>query len=55
MIKLGGYEMHDSITGDARDLVERMIVKDVKMRISVRASSRSLSLSSFSLACSLAF
>lgn len=36
MIKLGRYEMHDSLTGDARDLVQRMIVKDVKMRISVR-------------------
>ncbi|ORY88964.1 hypothetical protein BCR35DRAFT_329435 [Leucosporidium creatinivorum] len=34
-IKKGYYEMHDSITGDARDLVLRMIVKDVKMRISL--------------------
>ena len=35
LIKRGQYEMDSSITGDARDLVQRMLVKDVVMRISV--------------------
>lgn len=35
MIKRGHYEMHDSITGEARDLIQRMLVKDVEMRIPV--------------------
>ncbi|GAA5856669.1 hypothetical protein JCM8547_005922 [Rhodosporidiobolus lusitaniae] len=36
-IKHDGYEMHESITGDARDLVERCLRKDTGRRIGLNA------------------
>ncbi|SCZ89282.1 BZ3500_MvSof-1268-A1-R1_Chr1-1g01078 [Microbotryum saponariae] len=38
LIKLGDYKMHDSIQGEARDLVRHMVMKDTSRRISVSTS-----------------
>lgn len=35
-IRMCDYSMPDSITGDARDLIEKCLVVDTRMRISVR-------------------
>ncbi|SCV71479.1 BQ2448_3067 [Microbotryum intermedium] len=35
LIKLGDYKMHNAIQGEARDLVQQMVMKDTSKRISV--------------------
>ncbi|KDE09536.1 CAMK/CAMKL protein kinase [Microbotryum lychnidis-dioicae p1A1 Lamole] len=40
LIKLGDYKMHDSIQGEARDLIRQMVMKDTSRRISVEEIQR---------------